>query len=80
MVDGKESSPFDVNGGVPQGDPSSPTFFSLFINDLVEGIQKLNLDLAVEEMDHMIQCLLYADDCVLLAKNGADMEKLSISF
>eukprot|EP00121_Abeoforma_whisleri_P009666 Awhi_evm1s8892 len=53
LVDGLDSRIFGINGGVPQGDPSSPTYFSIFINDLIEGIKGLNLDLEEDDIEYM---------------------------
>eukprot|EP00121_Abeoforma_whisleri_P016088 Awhi_evm1s14781 len=40
----------------------------------VFGIRGLHLDLEDDEINHMIQCLLHADDGILLAKNIEDVK------
>ena len=57
---------FDVTCGVRQGDPLSPTLFSLFINDLVEQLKTNCSTLAAETS--RFNSLLYADDMVLIAE------------
>ena len=60
-----------------QGDPLSPTLFSIFLNDLVEHIKQLGIGI---EIDGIIICiLLYADDIVLLAKSEAELQSLILS-
>ena len=57
-----------------QGDPLSPTFFSLYINDLAQHLKEngptLNSD------NDSINCLLYADDMVLIAETEGQLQKL----
>eukprot|EP00121_Abeoforma_whisleri_P003963 Awhi_evm1s3576 len=62
-----------MNEGVPQSDLSSLTSFPIFINDLIEGIRGLDLDLEDDEINYMIQCLLYTDNCILVEKNIEDL-------
>ena len=65
---------FNVTSGVKQGDPLSPTLFSLFINDLVSELKTSGLTLNIDNYE--INSLLYADDMVLLAKNEGDLQIL----
>ena len=58
--------------GVRQGDSLSPTLFSIFINDLAQGLKELGLGIEVE--NEKISILLYADDVAILSDNEQDMQ------
>ena len=76
---------FDCPSGVKQGDNVSPTLFSIFINDLVKGINELGLGVKIDnrvEVDGTIidnsiilSCLLYADDLVFLSETEENLQK-----
>jgi hypothetical protein len=65
---------FINNIGVRQGDPLSPTLFSLFINDL--AIELKNLNIGVKFGDDIINILLYADDIVIMAENEHALQSM----
>ena len=65
---------FDVNTGLKQGCKLSPLLLSLFINDLVEELKKL--DIGIQIGDEKVCILLYADDVVLLAENETELQLL----
>jgi len=65
---------FASNFGVRQGDNLSPTLFSLFINDLVNHLKDKCLVLSVGNVD--LNCLLYADDMVLIAETEQALQSL----
>ena len=54
------SKPFKTTVGVRQGGVLSPLLFSIYVNDILIEIQKLNLGYELGEM--MIDILAYADD------------------
>jgi hypothetical protein len=56
---------FDVKTGVRQGDTLSPLLFSLFINDLAQGLNNLKNGINVND-NLQISILLYADDVVVM--------------
>ena len=60
--------------GVRQGDPLSPTLFSLYINDLVKMLKESGPVLDIDGL--LINILLYADDMVLMADSENDLQKL----
>ena len=62
---------FSISSGVRQGDTLSPTLFSMYINDLAQGINNLACGIDIDNFQTGI--LLYADDVVIIAP---DEEKL----
>ncbi|VDI60354.1 Hypothetical predicted protein [Mytilus galloprovincialis] len=71
-INGKLTSWFCCKTGVKQGDNLSPTLFSIFINDLVQEINDLNL--GVDLLETKLSLLLYADDIALVAKSAEDLQ------
>ena len=58
--------------GVRQGDNLSPTHFNIFINDLPH---QLNHCPPAKYHDISVNCLLYADDLIILSENKEGMQK-----
>ena len=73
-VNNKLTNWFRCKTGVKQGDNLSPTLFSIFINDLVQDINNLNL--GIELVDRKLSILLYADDIALIAKSPEDLQSM----
>ena len=69
-----ETMLFEVSCGVRQGDPMSPTLFSLFINDLITHLKTNCNTLRVGNLD--INSLFYADDMVLIGESENDLQNL----
>jgi hypothetical protein len=65
---------FSINSGVRQGDPLSPTLFSIFINELIVEIKKLDIGVKID--NEFISVLAFADDIILSAENECDLQKL----
>ena len=55
-----------------QGDNLLPTLFSVFINDLVQEINDLNL--GVDLLETKLSLLLYADDIALVANSAEELQ------
>ena len=63
---------FQVNCGVRQGDPLSPTLLSLYISELAKEIK--NMKLGIKFSRQLFSMLLYADDIVLLSNKETDLQ------
>ncbi|MFN9109139.1 MAG: reverse transcriptase domain-containing protein [Bacteroidota bacterium] len=80
MVQGKVkvkqelSSSFEIGSGVKQGCPLSPTLFSIFFDSISEELERVGVGVYIEQK--RVCQLLYADDVVLLAENGEDLQAL----
>ena len=60
-----------IRRGVLQGDPLSPLIFNLVLDDVLKG---LNENTPVSWGDSPTQCLLFADDAVLLARTPEGLQ------
>ena len=73
-IEGKISNAFLINQGVRQGCPLSPLLFNIFLADLsikLDGENKVSLD-----NNHDINCLLWADDLLLLSDTEDGLNKI----
>lgn len=71
---GQQRTPwFDNKVGVRQGDNLSPNLFKVFINDLPRYFD--NISDAIKLNDHTVNCLMYADDVILLSSSATGLQK-----
>ena len=68
------TSSLSSSKGLRQGDNLSPTLFSLYINDLISRLKKMNV--GVKFGSDFINVLAYADDIVILAETEDDLQTL----
>ncbi len=66
---------FATENGCRQGDVTSPTAFSILINDLLKELNLSQLGVKINS-DLIVSVLAFADDIVLLAENAEDLQKL----
>ena len=66
---------FQSNIGVRQGDNLSPLLFNLYINDIPQYINMQGGTDPVIIGNTRINCLMYADDVVLISTSKADLQK-----
>jgi hypothetical protein len=68
------STPFPSLIGLKQGCNLSPILFNIFINDLINDLNKEETD--APKLDQMnIKCLLYADDLVIVSESQEGLQK-----
>ena len=70
----KISDDFDINQGVRQGCVLSPLLFNIFISDLPKHLCS-DSDVILYE-GHKINCLLWADDLVMLSESEVGLQSL----
>ena len=64
--------------GLLQGALSSPILFNFYINDLItQLIEDGNLEYGVRINNMLINCLMFADDIVLITRNNEQCRKLT---
>jgi len=73
LASGAISTPFTASMGVPQGDPSSPLLFNLYINQLTTLIDKFK---GITVMGQKVVLLLYADDILILSESKQEMQQI----
>ena len=75
LLDGEHSQVFDIHQGVAQGCSLSPILFSVFINGLLEEVEKAELGIVLGN-GGKIGGLLFADDFVGVSDSGESLQKL----
>ena len=67
------TAPFPFNKGIRQGDGLSPVLFSLYMNDIPNLLTDKKC-LGIKLEDRNINCLMYADDLILISTSVNDLQ------
>ena len=73
---GRLSNRIDIHVGTEQGHPLSPELFKIYINDLSDSLNNINLIEVPTLNGKKVSHLLCADDLVLLALNKESLQSL----
>lgn len=73
-INGELTNFFNIPNGVRQGDPLSPTLFSIYIDSLLSELKSLNLGIDINDL--ILTVLAYADDLVILTDSEEKMQHL----
>ena len=73
---GKKSSSFRITNGTRQGSVLSPVLFSVYLDDLLAGLRKLQLGCHIGGW--WFGALGYADDLILLAPNREVLQSMLV--
>ena len=63
---------FNISAGVRQGDPLSPTLFSIYVNDLITELNRTGRGVRCGNMN--ISALFYADDIVVMSETSQGLQ------
>jgi hypothetical protein len=76
-INGSQSPSFPLISGVLQGSPLSRVLYSLFINDHVQDLNQLKAPPGATRLaGRLFQCLLYANDIVVLSNSEVDARRM----
>jgi len=67
------SEPIKIQRGVLQGEPASPNFFNLFMEDIITMLNKAWVA-GIQVMNTIVHILMYADDTTLLAPSAETLQ------
>ena len=73
-VNNKITDFFKYSKGVRQGCPLSPLLFNLHINDIFQIINQASDSTILLSENDPINALMYADDLIVLAKSGEQLQ------
>ena len=68
------STPFPVTSGVKQGGILSPSFFTVYVDDLLKSLRKSGLGCHVGSL--FVGTIMFADDIAIVAPTRSAMQKL----
>ena len=72
-INGTNTDWFQVTSGLKQGCLLSPLLFNMYVNDLLHDLKSIAEGINMN--DEKINCLLYADDLVLLAESEEGLQR-----
>ena len=65
---------FKISLGVKQGDPSSPFFFNIYMDELCTNLPEIETEASIIN-DNKVRCLFWADDSLLISKSKQGLQK-----
>src|SRR5207244_11923819 len=68
------SHKFQLTAGVRQGGVFSPSLFAIFVDDVLEKLQRSSLGCRLKGL--MFNAIMYADDLLLLSSSITDLQKM----
>ena len=68
------SDTFKISLGVKQGDPPSPFFFNIYMDELCTNLIETETEAPIIN-DNKVPCLFGADDLLLMSKSKQDLQK-----
>jgi hypothetical protein len=74
LVDGKRTREFGVGQGVKQGAVMSPLLYAIFVDGVVDALQKKGLGVVMDGI--WVGAMLYADDMALLARTAEELQEM----
>ena len=76
LLNGAPTDTFPIEKGVRQGAVSSPILFNLVPNELAVQLADVDAGIQLADQYRKVNCLLYADDIALIARNQDEMQLL----
>jgi hypothetical protein len=76
LLNRRRTAPFQVHRGVRQGACSSPILFNLLPDQLAKRVMHTQAGVWLSDMSR-VNCLLYADDVALIARNTNELQTLA---
>ena len=65
---------FDIQSDVKQGCAMSAWLFNLYLDSCLQGVKQSNMGVKVGDLN--VNCLLYADDAVLIVSSECELQAL----
>ena len=78
-LNNKLSKPVEINKGVRQGCPLSPTMFNIYFDDIITKWLKQDITGIKLLKNLQLSTLLFADDQVIIADTEDNLQKLRIN-
>ena len=70
------SDNFKISLGVKQGDPTSPVFFNIYMDELCTNLLEIETEAEAPIInDNKAPCLFWADDLLLISKSRQGLQK-----
>ena len=73
-IAGYQSEPFSIKNGTRQGSVASPTFFSVYLDGLLEKLREVNLGCQVGGW--WMGAAIFADDIILMSPGRSSMKEM----